>query len=171
MNFAAAAHIKLPSARRNQAAGAGSRGEGERGVAGRADTDLDTVIRICPFRVFGNFSTLLNYRVSCLHSSSAAAASVAAATPVVVVADVADVVVGRQAHFLSRTLFDFTTDNNSSRSNSSISYQWDTVASRPNRRREEEQWLRFVNLLAHCKRLRPRVVAVATTLTCTAQKQ
>lgn len=107
-------------------------------MAGRADTDLDTVIRICPFRVFGNFSTLLNYRVSCLHSSSAAAASVAAATPVVV-ADVADVVVvvGRQAHFLSRTLFDFTTDNSSSRSNTSISYQWDTVASRPNRRRIE----------------------------------
>lgn len=30
MNFAAAAHIKLPAARRNQAAGAGSRGQVER---------------------------------------------------------------------------------------------------------------------------------------------
>jgi len=43
-------------------------------AAGQEDTDLDTVIRICPFRVFGNFSTLLNYRVSCLHSSGASVA-------------------------------------------------------------------------------------------------
>lgn len=43
-------------------------------AAGQEDTDLDTVIRICPFRVFGNFSTLLNYRVSCLHSPWASVA-------------------------------------------------------------------------------------------------
>lgn len=57
MNFAAAAHTKLLGA-----------------AWGQEDTDLDTVIRICPFRVFGNFSTLLNYRVSCLHSSWASVA-------------------------------------------------------------------------------------------------
>lgn len=174
MNFAAAAHIKLPAARKNQAAGTGSRGEGERGVAGRADTDLDTVIRICPFRVFGNFSTLLNYRVSCLHSSSAAAASVAAATPVVV-ADVVDVVVGRQAGtFPVQNTFRFHHGQQQQQKQQQHQLPMGHSSQQAEQEkdgREEEQWLRFVNLLAHCKRLRPRVVAVATTLTCAAQKQ
>lgn len=69
-------------------------------AAGQEDTDLDTVIRICPFRVFRNFSTLLNYRVSCLHSSGASVA------PLVFSARIGGGE-GLHTHFLSRTLFRF----------------------------------------------------------------